>query len=206
MNNSSRRSPRVSNKRKRDSELRSLNSLQLREAQEKVEQKCAKIAARVPAATPTSVTSLADLYAQMRRDSLSGASGQQPTSSVVPSTNTVPGNNQILSRMAQNSPRGHSISSRDDDNHDIQKIVIEIVISKHIPGPPRERASFESEAVLTLPTHSSQSSSKDKTSTPKSAATDGVHVFKYAVEVSSPPKRSTHNPTRVKREVVDLTA
>src|SRR5258708_26354814 len=54
MNGSSRRrSPHVStNKRKRDSEFRNLNDLQLREAQEKVEQKRARIAARVPAIAP----------------------------------------------------------------------------------------------------------------------------------------------------------
>ena len=113
MNGTSRRwSPHhASNKRKRDSESRSLNDLQLREAQEKVEQKRARIAARVPAiiapnARPTStpVTSLADLYAQMRRDS--GASGQQPTSSVVPSTNAIPGNGRLLDSRAQNAGDG----------------------------------------------------------------------------------------------------
>ena len=94
-----RQPPCVSNKRKRDSEPRNLimNRLQLRdsEAQEKVEQKHAKIAAPVPAgrSASASVTALADLYAQMHHNS--GVSGRQPTSTVV--TNTVPKNGQIQS-------------------------------------------------------------------------------------------------------------
>jgi hypothetical protein len=202
MNGSSRRwSPHhASNKRKRDSESRSLNDLQLREAQEKVEQKRARIAARVPAiiapnARPTStpVTSLADLYAQMRRDS--GASGQQLTSSVVPSTNAIPGNGRLLDSRAQNAPRGHTASSPDpiaiceDDQ--------EIVVLKHnIPGSPRERAGSSSAAVLAPSTHS-RSSSKGKSKTPKSAAGDGVPKFSFAVVVPTPPKHSTHKQTRV---------
>jgi hypothetical protein len=207
MNGSSRRwSPHVSNKRKRDPEFRSLNDSQLREAQEKVEQKRAKIAARVPAIAPanarpalTSVTSLADLYAQLRRDS--GASGQQPTSSIVPSTNTVPGNGRILDTKAQKAPCVHSTTSSPDPIA-ICEDDQEIVILKHIPGSPRERASLKSEAVLAPPTTHSQSSSKDKskTSRPKSVTTDGVPKLSFAVVVPSPPKRSTYKPTRVERE------
>ncbi|KAF8490953.1 hypothetical protein F5888DRAFT_1081978 [Russula emetica] len=208
MNGSSRRwSPHVPNKRKRDSEFRGLNGLQLREAQEKVAQKRAKIAARVPAiagnARPVS-TSLADLYAQMRRDSgASGASGQQPTSSVIPSTNTVPGDGRILNSKTQNAPRGHSTSSSPDPIAAISEDDQEIVMLKHIPGLPRRRAIFnsDSETVLDPPTHSKSSPTKDKskTSTPKSAATDGVPKLSFAVVVPSPPKRSTYKPTRVER-------
>ena len=202
MNGPSRQwSPHVSNKRKRDSETRSLIGLQLREAQEKVEQKRAKIAARVPAVAPGNarpasapVTSLADLYAQMRRDS--GVSGQKSTSAVVPSTNTVPGKGRILNSRAQNAPRGRSTSSPDPIaiNGDDQ----EIVLLKRIPGSPRELASFKPE---TPPIHS-QSSLKDKSkkSTPKSAATDGVPKLSFAVVVPSPPKHSTYKQTHVERE------
>jgi hypothetical protein len=194
-----------SNKRKRDSDFRSLNDLQLREAQEKVEQKRARIAARVPATAPHArpasapVTSLADLYAQMRRDS--GASGQQPTSSVIPSTNAIPGNGRILDSRSQNAPRGHKHTTSSPDPIAICEDDQEIVILKHIPGSPRERASFGSEAVLAPSTHS-QSSSKDKpkTSNSKSATADGVPKLSFAVVVPSPPKHSTHKPTRVERE------
>ena len=202
MNGPSRQwSPHVSNKRKRDSETRSLIGLQLREAQEKVEQKRAKIAARVPAVAPGNarpasapVTSLADLYAQMRRDS--GVSGQKSTSDVVPFTNTVPGKGRILNSRAQNAPRGRSTSSPDPIaiNGDDQ----EIVLLKHIPGSPRELASFKPE---TPPIHS-QSSLKDKSkkSTQKSPATDGVPKLSFAVVVPSPPKHSTYKKTHVERE------
>jgi hypothetical protein len=199
---SRRWSPHVSKKRKRDSEFRSsLNDLQLREAQER---KRAKIAARVPIApanarpAPASVTSLADLYAQMHRDSgASGASGQRRTSSVVPSTKTVPRNGRILDSKAQIPPRVRSTSSPDpiaiceDDQ--------EIMMLKRIPDSPREGASFKSEAVLAPPPTHSQSSSKDKSkrSTPKSAATGGVPKLSFAVVVPSPKH---FKPTRVKRE------
>jgi hypothetical protein len=208
MNGSSRRwSPHVPNKRKRDSEFRSLNDSQLREAQEKVEQKRARIAARVPATAPanarpasTPVTSLVDLYAQLRRDS--GASGQQPTSSVVPSTNTVPGNGRILDGKAQKAPPVHSTTSSPDPIA-ICEDDQEIVMLEHIPGSPRERAGFKSEAVLAPPTTHSQSSSKDKskTSKQKGTATDGVPKLSFAVVVPSPLKRSTYKPTRVGREL-----
>ena len=193
MNGFSRRwSPHVSNnKRKRDSEIRSLNDLQLREAQEKVEQKRARIAARVPATTPGNarpasapVTSLADLYAQMRRDS--GASGQQRTSSVVPSTSTVSaGNGPILDSTSQNVPRGHSASSPSPDPIALCEDDQEIVILKHAPG----------------------SRDKSKTSTSKSAVTDGVPKLSFAVVVPSPPKHSTHKVRRVesKETIPDLT-
>ena len=192
--------------------MRSMSDFQLREAQEKVEQKRAKIAARVPATAPgnarpasTSFTSLADLYAQMRRDSgASGASGQQPTSSVVPSVNTVPvpENGRIPDSKALNVPRrGHSTTSSPDPIAAINEDDQEIVLLKHVPGSPRERTSFKSEAVLAPPTHSQSSSKeKSKTSTPKSAAIDGVPRRTFAVVVPSPPKRSTYKPTRVKRE------
>ena len=207
MNGSSRRrSPHASNnKRKRDSETRTLNDVQLREAQEKVEQKRARIAARVPAIAlgnarhPSApVTSLVDLYAQMRRDS--GASGQQPTSSIIPSTNAVPRSGRILDSRSQNAPRIHTTDSPDpisicDDDQ-------EIVILKHTPGLPRERANFKSAAVLAPPTHSQSSSNdKPKTSTPKNAAvTNGVPKLSFAVVVPSPPKRSTYKLTRAERK------
>jgi hypothetical protein len=213
MNGSSRRwTPHVSNKkRKRDSEMRSMSDLQLREAQEKVEQKRAKIAARVPATAPgnarpasTSFTSLADLYAQMRRDSgVSGASGQrQPTSSLVPSTNTLPENGRISDSKAQNAPRGgHSTTSSPDPIATISEDDQEIVVLEQVPGSPRERTGFKSEAVPGPPTHSQSSlKEKSKTSTPKRAAIDGVPKRSFAVVVPSPPKRSTYRPTRVKRE------
>lgn len=211
MNGSSRRwTPHASHKRKRDSELRSLSDLQLREAQEKVEQKRAKIAARVPAIAPTnarpasaSFTSLADLYAQMRRDSgASGASVQQPTSSVVPTTNIVPENGRIPDGKVQNAPRGHSTTSSPDPIATMSEDDQEIVMLKHAPGDsPRERTGFKSEAVLARPTHSQSSSKeKSKTSTPKSAVTGGVPKLSFAVVVPSPPKRSTYKPTRVERE------
>lgn len=203
MNGFSRRwSPHAPKKRKRESEFRSsLNDLQLREAQEKVERKRAKIAARVPIAPPNarpasaSVTALADLYAQMHRDS--GASGQRRTSSVVPSAKTVPRNGRIPDAKAQSAARARSTSSPDpiaiceDDQ--------EIVMLKHIPGSPRGGASFKSEAVSAPPTHS-QSSSKDKPRPKSSAATGGVPKLSFAVVVPSPPKRLTHKPPRVKRE------
>jgi hypothetical protein len=117
-------------------------------------------------------------------------------SSVVPSTKTV-WNGQIPDGKVQNVPHVRSTSSPDpiamckDDQ--------EIMMLKHsIPGSPREGASFKSEAVLAPPTHS-QSSSKDK-SRPKSAATGSVPKLSFAVVVPSPPKRSTHKSTRVKRE------
>ena len=73
----------------------------------KVEQKRAKIAARIPAiapekarSKPAAVTSLVDLYAQMHHDS--GASGQQPVLTVTPSSKTAPANGWILDSRAQN--------------------------------------------------------------------------------------------------------
>jgi len=176
----------------------------LREAREEVERKRAKIAARVPATTTAgnarpasaSVTSLADLYAQIRRDS-----GQQPTSSVVPSTNTVPRNGRFLDRKAQNAKRGHSTSSP-DPIATIDKNDQEIVILRHIPGSPRERASSKPEAVFAPPTHSqSPPKDKSKTLTPKSAATDGVPKLSFSVVVPSPPKRLTYKPKRAEQEL-----
>lgn len=196
MNGSSRRRfLNESNKRKRDSEPWNVNGLQLREAQEMVEQKRAKIAARVPAVAPgharpasAPVTSLADLYAQMRRDS--GVSGQQPA---VPSTNNVSGNDRILDSRAQNAPRGHSSSSPDPIA--ISEDDQEIMMLKRIPDSPRERASFKPEAVFAPPTHSqSPSKDKSKTSTPKRAPS-GVPRLSFAVVVPSPPKHSRYKPT-----------
>src|SRR5258708_40352268 len=73
----------------------------------KVEQKCAKIVAQVPAIAPKKarskpavVTSLVDLYAQMHRNS--SASGQQPVLTITPSLKTAPANGQILDSWAQN--------------------------------------------------------------------------------------------------------
>lgn len=198
--------PRAPNKRKRDSEPRSLNGSQLREAQEKVEQKRAKLAARVPSAMapgnakppPATFTSLADLYAQMHRDS--GASGQQPASSVVPSPKPVPGNGRVLDSRTHNVPRRHTSSSPDPIA--ISEDDSEIMILKHVPSP---HATFKPAVRLEPVDLKSLSKAKSGTSTLKSVAADGVEKLmgksrkpklSFAVVVPSPPKRFTHQRAR----------
>ena len=198
--------PHAPNKRKRDSEPRSLNGSQLREAQEKVEQKRAKLAARVPSAMapgnakppPATFTSLADLYAQMHRDS--GASGQQPASSFVPSPKPVPGNGRVLDNRTHNALRGHTSSSPDPIA--ISEDDSEIMILKHVPS---SHATFKP-AVRPDPVDlKSLSKAKSGTSTLKSVAADGVEKLlgksrkpnlTFAVVVPSPPKHLTLQRTR----------
>jgi hypothetical protein len=207
-------SPHMSNKRKRDSEPRGLNGSQLREAQERVEQKRAKIAARVPSAMASgnprpasgTVTTLADLYAQMHRDS--SASTPQPASSVVPSPKAVPGNGRVPDSRKQNAPRDCSPASSPDPiaiSEDDQ----EIMVLKHVPSSPHVRAGFKRAARPGPPTHlKSASNVKSSQSPPKSVVTDSVDKprdksrkpkLSFAVVVPSPPKRSTHQPARVER-------
>ncbi|KAI0302953.1 hypothetical protein BC826DRAFT_322421 [Russula brevipes] len=208
-------SPRVPTKRKRDSEPRSVNNSQLREARERVEQKRAKIAARVPSGmagstspTPATVTSLAELYAQMRRDS--GVSRQQDASRSP--TTTVSGNGRVLDRRPQNPLRGHSSASSPDPiamSEDDQ----EIVVLKHTqPRHPQVRPRFEPVTRLGPPAHLNLkllSKAKSKTSTPKSVSANGIDGLldsirksrpSFAVVVPSPPKRPTHKPVRVEQD------
>jgi hypothetical protein len=207
------------NKRKRESEHRITNGSQLREAQEKVEQKRAKLAARVPSAmapgnarsTPTTVTSLADLYAQMRRDS--GASDRRHTAGAfkfTPHPNVaVPPNGRVLHRQSQNNapapgaPRGggRSTASSPDPiamGEDDQ----EIVMVKHIsPSSPQVRARLEPVTRIGPPSHSTLlSKAKSRSSTPKNATGTGAEKLldksrkprpNFAIVVPSPPKRPT---------------
>ena len=150
-----RQSPHVQSKRKRDSELHIVNGSQLREAQERVEQKRAKIAARVPSAmapgnanvTPAPVTSLADLYAQMRRDS--DASSQRDVTSVsTPSpTTAAPRNGRILHPLLQNNapPRGTGRSTASSpDPIAMSEDDQEIVMLRHVrPSSPLVRPRLE---------------------------------------------------------------
>ena len=218
-----RRSPRVQGKRKRDSEPHFANGSQLREAQERVEQKRAKIAARVPSAmapgnvnaTPTPVTSLADLYAQMRRDSDAPSQRDAASISSPSPTTAAPWNGRILHRRPQdNAPVrgvGHSVASSPDPiamSEDDQ----EVVMVKHVrPSSPQVRPRLEQAMRLgrALPHLNLKSLSQAAkpmalTSTPKSSATDGVDKLldktrkakpSFAVVVPSPPKRLTLKPT-----------
>ena len=212
-----RRSPRASNKRKRDSEPRNMNGSQLRDAQEKVEQKRAKIAARVPSAmapagnarpAPGAVTSLADLYAQMHRDS--GASGQSPASTVVPSPKPISGNGRILDSPTQNTvtPRGRSAASSPDPIA-IGEDDPEIMILKHVPSSPQVHTSFKPAVRLTPVDLKSLSKAKSGMTPLKSVGADGVErllgksrkpKLTFAVVVPSPPKRFTHHRARVGRD------
>ncbi|KAF8258529.1 hypothetical protein EI94DRAFT_1754497 [Lactarius quietus] len=109
------------NKRKRDSEPHSGGSSQLREAQERVEQKRAKIAARVPSAmapgnhrpTLKKVTSLADLYARLHRDSghedASSAPPHTPKAVEIPKRSSSPG------RSSASSPDPIALTEDDQD-------------------------------------------------------------------------------------------
>jgi hypothetical protein len=217
------RSPRVQGKRKRDSEIHFTNGSQLREAQERVEQKRAKIAARVPSAmapgkanaTPTHVTSLADLYAQMRRDSDAPSQRDAASISSPSPTTAVPWNGRILHRRPQNNAPvrgvGPSAASSPDPlamNEDDQ----EIVMVKHVrPSSPQVRPRLEPVMRLgRVPPHLNLKSLSQAakptalTPTPKSGATDGVDKPldkarkakpSFAVVVPSPPKRPTLRPS-----------
>ncbi|KAH9172113.1 hypothetical protein EDB89DRAFT_995275 [Lactarius sanguifluus] len=148
------------NKRKRDSEPR---SSQLREAQEMVEQKRAKIAARVPSAMAPGntvpplkqVTSLADLYTRLRRDS--GVSNQVDVSNVPLTPKADPGNRQTVNRSPQSSSPGHSSASSPDPialKEDDQ----EVVLVKHIrPSAARAHAHPKPMTRLINLAHLSQS-------------------------------------------------
>jgi hypothetical protein len=90
--------------------------------------KCAKIAAKVPArasSAPATITyPRARLDPQMLRDS--GVPGQQSKSNVIPSTNTIPKNDEV---PAQNVPCGHSSSP---DPNCSQEITITVEIKEHL--------------------------------------------------------------------------
>lgn len=204
-------------KRKRESEHRITNGSQLREAQEKVEQKRAKIAARVPSAmaapgsSRSTVTSLADLYARMRRDS--GTSDRRHAANsfkFTPSPKVaVPPNGRMPHRQSQNNaPRGgvRSTASSPDPiamNEDDR----EIVMVKHIPpSSPQVRARLEAVTRIGPPGHSTPlSKAKSRSSTPKNATATGAEKLldkprkprpNFAIVVPSPPKR----PTPVKND------
>ena len=169
------------NKRKRDSEPYSESASQLREAQEKVEQKRAKIAARVPSAMSSGnrgpplkkVTSLADLYAQLHRDS-SGTSGQEDSSNVSFTPKTGPGNGKIVSHPPQGSPPGRSTESSPDPialTEDDQ----EVVIVKHIRPSP-SRAHVHSKPMSRLINLAQLSQSFKQKSSPSTPKSNGVTV------------------------------
>ena len=111
-----------------------------------VEQKRAKIAARIPSAMAPGnhkpslkrVTSLADLYAQLRRDS--GASGQKNASNVplTPKTDKRPPQNSSPTRSSSPDP----IALNEDDE--------EIVLVKHILPPSPSQAHARPKAISPL--------------------------------------------------------
>jgi hypothetical protein len=201
---------RRANKRKRDSESDSRGSSQLREAQEKVEQKRAKIAARVPSAmapgnhkpTLKKVTSLADLYARLHRDS--GASAQEDPSNVPLSPKAA----QIVNRPRRSSSPGRSPASSPDPialtAHDDQ----EVILVKHIRASPSRPKPMS--PLINL-AHLSQSLKlKTSTSAPKLNGVTPNGVSKspdkprksmpdFAVVVNPPPKYVT--PKKKSREL-----
>jgi hypothetical protein len=212
------RSPSISNKRKRDPEPHGINGSQLREAQERVEQKRAKIAARVPSGrapenaqstTQARLTTLADLYVQMRRDD---ASGQPDPGNAAPTpspTAAVP-NGRAPHRWPQNdAPRdgGRSpatspdpIAMSDDDP--------EIVVLRHIRrSSPQARAPFKPATQHGPSTHLDLLSKvKSRVSTPRTVTSNGAYKHLdlsrkskpvFAVVVPSPPKRPTLKPALV---------
>ena len=169
------------NKRRRDSEPYSESSSQLREAQEKVEQKRAKIAARVPSAMAPGntgpplkeVTSLADLYARLRRDS-SVTSGQDDA--LTPNPIAGLGNRH----PPQSSPPGRSSASSPDPIAFTTEDDQEIVLIKHIrPSPSPTHAHPKPVSRLVNLAHLSQSSK------PRKSMPD------FAVVVNSPPRHAT---------------
>ena len=215
------RSPRVQSKRKRDSEPHFVNGSQLREAQERVEQKRAKIAARVPSAmapgnanaTPAPVTSLADLYAKMRRDSDAPSQRDAASISTPSPTTAAPWNGRILHRRPQNNASvrgvGRSAASSPDPIAMSEDDQEEIVMVKHVrPSSPQVRPRLEQAMRLgRAPPHlnlkSLSQAAKPMASTPKSSATDGVDKLldkarkprpSFAVVVPSPPKRPALKP------------
>ena len=229
-----RPSPRVQSKRKRDSEPHVIaNGSQLREAQERVEQKRAKIAARVPSAmapgnanaTPAPVTSLADLYARMRRDT--DASSRRDDAAIVstPSPTTAgPRNGRILHRRPpqndnNNAPpqgAGRSTASSPDPiamSEDDQEIVVLKHVRPSSPSSPQVRPRPESAAWLgRTPPHlnlkSLSQAAKPMMASPlKSTTTNGANKLldkaarkakpNFAVVISSPPKRP--KPASVER-------
>jgi hypothetical protein len=214
---SGRRSPSHSYKRKRDSEARFMSGSHLRDAQEKVEQKRAKIAARVPSAmapgnlignarpASATITSLADLYAKLRRDS--SVSRQEDTLDVIPSPKTTPtfvsGGNGRHRRI----PRGHSSDSSPDpiamsENDE------ETVIVKHVrPSVPHARAFLEPPTRLGPPKRLKPlSRATSGTLMPNGSPTKPVGRLSdkaprskpsFAVVITSPPKPATHKSARV---------
>jgi hypothetical protein len=225
-----RRSPIPSNKRKRDSEPHSLSSSQLRKAQERVVQKRAKIAARVPSAmapgsatsTPAPVTSLADLYAQMRRDS--DASDRRDVASRVatPASSAEPRNGRVVYRRPQGNapngaPRGGHSTTSSPDPIAMSEGDQEIVMVKHVQpsSSPQVRAHPDPPTRLQPPVHlnlkllSKAKSTTTPTTPPKSTTANGVdklldrprkpkHAF--AVVVSSPAKHTTLKPVPAERK------
>jgi len=196
-----------------------VNTSQLREAQEKVEQKRAKVAARVPSAmapgsagpTQATVTSLADLYAQMRRDS--GPPGQQDASSVLPpSERTLSGNGRASFRRVQNAPRGLSSGSSPDPIA-LSGDDSEIVVLRHVPpSPVQVRDHFKPINRLGPPTRLKRPSKVESwTAAPKS--TTGNRIDKevpnvapkpkhsFAVVIPSPPKRPTPKPAPLEQHL-----
>lgn len=193
-------------KRKRDSGPRSGSSSQLREAQERVEQKRAKIAARVPSAMAPGntgpplkqVTSLADLYAKLRRDS--SASGQKDASSVPLTPKADP-----VNRPLQSSSPGRSSASSPDPIA-LEEGDQEVVLVKHIrPSPARAHARLKPMSRLINFAHLSQSlkyKSSASTPRPSGVALNGVgkkspdeprrSTPDFAVVVAPPPRHATH--------------
>ncbi|KAH9037610.1 hypothetical protein EDB85DRAFT_1935440 [Lactarius pseudohatsudake] len=201
------------NKRKRYSEPRSGSSSQLREAQEMVEQKRAKIAARVPSAKAPGntvpplkqVTSLADLYTRLRRDS--GVSDQVDVSNVPLTPKADSGNRQAVNRPPQSSSPGHSSASSPDPialKEDDQ----EVVLVKHIrPSAARAHAHPKPMTRLINLAHLSQSlkhKASASTSKQNDVTLNGVgnksadkprkSMPDFAVVVTSPPRHATQKP------------
>jgi hypothetical protein len=213
-----RQLPSHPNKRKHDSETGDgLGSSDLQEAQEKVEQKRAKIAARVPSAmapgnpTPAlaAVTSLADLYAQLRRDS--NATRQQDPLNILP-LKTTP---KIVSRNGRHQPqstrpsRGHSSCSSPDPIA-MSENDQEIVIVKHVrPSDPhhvRAPNAIRPEPSPRLGPPKRLKPLSPLTQNDSTAKKMGIgklleksHKSKprFAVVITSPPKRVTHEPERL---------
>lgn len=201
---------RRSNKRKRDSESDSRGSSQLREAQEKVEQKRAKIAARVPSAmapgnhkpTLKKVTSLADLYARLHRDS--GASGQEDASNVPLSPKAA----RIVNRPRRSSSPGRSPASSPDPIALTAEDDQEVILVKHIrasPSRPKPMSPLINLAHLSqsLRLKTSASAPRPDGTTPngvsKSPDKPRKSMPDFAVVVNPPPKRAT--PKKKSREL-----
>ena len=216
---SERRTPSRPNKRKRDSELRGMSGSHLRDAQEKVEKKRAKIAARVPSAmaagnaTPTStpITSLADLYTQLRRDS--SISGQKNVLDVLPTPKITPkavsGNGRHQDHQLQGTPRGHSSGSSPDPIA-MSENDQEIVVVKHVrPSSPQVRTHLGSTTRVGLPSRlKALSKAKSSTLTPNASTAkqagnspNKLHKSKpaFAIVIPSPPKRPTQKPVSVEK-------